>query len=312
MKNGPRAATFELFPDLLPELRLEIWAHALPPENIIELAITHKNRSRYPRLALLQTGSASTWHIKTVPESSILRIVNHEARQVFLSHYSRTFIRDDPKFMRARPVWIDYRRDTIHFSKSNVDRLIRCITGEKVDGGNFPLHARFPFDFSKIRYIAAEWPPLGAFHGEEEGEQIIESPQDIVRDLVQLFELFPRLEEYAVVIDGRDLDFAWEEEFTADAEGRLPDLRNMWSGSLVDATVENCEVGGVILRGTSMLTPDAFVPLVEAIRKQKPGVRIPELKMKLLINDRRPEKVRSWDLFAGTCSLGNDARRGSS
>jgi len=166
---------------------------------------------------------------------------------------------------------------------------------------------RPPFDFSKVRYIAAEWPPLVAFHGEEVTEQIFESPESIARDLALIFELCPRLVEYAIVVDGRDLDFAWEEEFTADDDGRLPDLRSKWSGRLVDATVEKCEQGGVIVRGRSMLMPGAFGPLIEAIRKQKPVLKIPMLKMKLFVNDRCPENVRRWDLSAGTCSFIDDS-----
>jgi hypothetical protein len=107
----------------------------------------------------------------------------------------------------------------------------------------------------------------------------------------------PKLEEYVIVVDGRDLDFAWEEEFTADEEGRFPDLRGKWNGRLVDATVERCEKGGVVVRGRSMLAPGALVPFIEAMRKRRPDLRIPKLKLKLSVNDRCPEKVRRWDLF---------------
>lgn len=160
-----------------------------------------------------------------------------------------------------------------------------------------------PFDFSKVRYLAAKWPPLGAFHGKEEAEQVGSGPQLVAKGLGMLFELCPRLEEFAVVVDERDLEFSREEEFTADNEGRFPDLRGKWNGRLVDATAERCIMGGVITRGRSMLRPKALLRLEAAIREQKLDLRVPRLRLKLFVNDRSPEKLRRWDLFAGTCKL---------
>jgi hypothetical protein len=46
MKNGSPATTFELFPHLHLELRLEVWEHALPPPQTLDLALTDRRRGR--------------------------------------------------------------------------------------------------------------------------------------------------------------------------------------------------------------------------------------------------------------------------
>ncbi|KAN0115559.1 hypothetical protein V8E51_005103 [Hyaloscypha variabilis] len=293
MKNGSPATTFGLLPHLLPELRLEVWEHALPPPQILDLALTDRRRGRVLPLSYQNWGTTSTWTTRAAPP---IPLVNHEAYQVFLKSYDRTYIWDDPIARIGKSIWIDYSRDTVYFSRENFKRLIRCITGQTATGERYPPQMTSPFDFSKVQCITAEWPPLGPFHGEGEPGQGDGQPQSIARDLSMLLELYPKLEEYAIVVDGRDLDFAWEEEFTADEEGRFPDLRGKWNGMLVDATVERCEKGGVVVRGRSMLAPGALVPLIEAMRERRPDLRIPTLKLKLFVNDRCPEKVRGWDL----------------
>jgi hypothetical protein len=52
-----------------------------------------------------------------------------------------------------------------------------------------------------------------------------------------------------------------------------------------------------------MFTPEAFSPVANTEKEQKPALKLPRLALKLFVNGLSPEKIRRWHLFAGTCQL---------
>ncbi|KAE9368099.1 hypothetical protein N431DRAFT_429311 [Stipitochalara longipes BDJ] len=305
MASTTQSLTFHLFPLLPKELRLQIWTHALPPPQVLDLALTHRERGDEGRILNRGWVALCNWTTKTPPEHSQLPYVNQEARQVFLDSHVQTSISDQAIPSLGRHVWIDYSRDTLYFTKRNGTNLSRWFAGQFEQGGPHPPPKALLLEFSKVHHIAIDWPSLGFFHRESHPPPWTNS---IVARIRQLCHYCPELEELSLVIDARDLDLIRKEEFTT-VDDRAPIVRG--KGQLVDATMQTCNQGGVIVRGEAMLEPSVLEPLAGALKERSPDLNLPTLRLKLFIGDRPPEKLRKWDLYAGTCSVDDTKESGN-
>ena len=299
MASTTQSQTFHLFPLLPKELRLQIWKHALPTPQILDLALTHRERGNEGKILGPGWVGLCNWTTKTPPSHPQLPYVNQEARGVFLDSYTRTSISDQAIPSLGRHVWIDHSRDTLYFTKRNGINLSRWFTGQFEQGGPHPPAKALLLEFEKVRHIAIDWlSPRDA----REVQKKNPAPWmfSTIGRIRQLCHYCPELEECSFVIDARHLDLAYEKE-EATIEGRVPAVRG--KVRLVDATIQTCNQGGVIVRGEAMLDPSVLKSLVHTLKERNLDLNVPMLRLKLFVGDRPPRKLRKWDLHAGSCSV---------
>ena len=149
MASSTQSQAFPLFPLLPKELRLQIWTDALPAPQVLDLALTHRERGNERKILNRSWVADCHWTTKTPPEHSQLPYVNQEARQVFLYSYIRTSISDRAIPRLGRHVWIDYSRDTLYFTQRNGINLVRWFNGEFEQGGPHPPKKELLLEFEQ-------------------------------------------------------------------------------------------------------------------------------------------------------------------
>jgi hypothetical protein len=140
----------------------------------------------------------------------------------------------------------------------------------------------FPSNFGKVQFMALYRPQLSCFHTRKYLERAKISRDAAVRRVARLLKPFPNLEEIDLVMDGIHSE-------------------SCKCGEWVDAMVATRLNRGCITNGRTMLRPRSFEPLAEAIRQRDLNIRIPRLRLKLLVGSQSPNTLWHWNFYRGSC-----------
>jgi len=271
--------TFNCFPQLPREIRLQIWEFALPDPRFIELV---PRNIKYPDTPIWWTRwSGSKWVWTTVNPPPVLLNVSHEARNICLQSYESTSVWYQSQGP-LRKTYVDYAKDTFYCSVESFnalqDSLIGRISSLQVA----------PINLASVRALSIEirqahpWSGLPGIQHDLGGKEISADY------LASLFELFPALEELLLVIDGRNPRFDGPAELVEPTE------------AYKDYYEEN---------GREMMM-ERIVKLVEEVKSAKTYLKIPLIRLNLFINGRdTPCLEHRWRYRYGLCRFGSPSSK---
>jgi hypothetical protein len=273
----PLSSTFHLFPMLPRELRYLIWKFALPDSRVVELSLAGKHnpesglRGMYDR--------ERSWYWRSTSSGCLvfpLLCTTHEARDVALGSY-QVLAAFDQSQAPWRRSYLDYLRDKLYFSKQSYEHFLDVRTGL------FKYLRCSPVRPDKIRSLAISSKGPYWWGDTERSLQQFTDPEDrevAIQYLASVFEIFTALDEFMLVIDGRSARFEGPDELVEPNS----EFKDFYCANSREQFLE-------------------WIPgIVEDLKSQQPNLKIPPVRLALLINGRDTANVqRRWDYHSSNC-----------
>ncbi len=205
--------------------------------------------------------------------SPALLHVSRQAREVALEFYKPTNVWDQSQFPWTR-VYVDYSKDIFHFSYSIYLDLLRSFRSLQTP----------PIQPDETRFFSIVSGSFYSYWSDEENQEVA------VNRLQPVLDQFRNLQQLILVIDGRDASFEGPDDLVEPTE-QYEDYYQLGGRTLM-------------LERTKLLEKE--------LKKRNADLKVPPLRLKLLINGQEAsDRERRWDYSGADCLVCAPGYRGN-